>query len=116
MCLFLLDERAKLRKIDGIIKANTSGRKEVFYVSLCGTVRFPCAKRMFPHRETYVLREGNIESALRLERYCLIIFRKIIFLFHKKSYLCCTTLMVQYNDFHLGDYGRTKRCFIWVSV
>lgn len=45
MYLFLLDEHAKLRKIAGIIKANTFGRKEVFYVSRSGTVCFPYAKR-----------------------------------------------------------------------
>lgn len=51
MYLFLLDEHAKLRKIAGIIKANTFGRKEVFYVSQSGTVCFPYANRMVSHRE-----------------------------------------------------------------
>jgi hypothetical protein len=52
MYLFLLDEHAKLRKIAGIIKANTFGGKEVFYVSQRGTICFPYAKRTVPHRET----------------------------------------------------------------
>lgn len=52
MCLFLLDERAKLRKIAGIIKANTFGGEEVFYVSQRGTVCFPYAKRTVLHRGT----------------------------------------------------------------
>ena len=41
-----------LRKIAGIIKANTFGGKEVFYVSQRGTICFPYAKRTVPHRET----------------------------------------------------------------
>ena len=53
MYLFLLDEHAKLRKIAGIIKANTFGRKEVF-------LRFPEWNRMFSLCETYGSASGNV--------------------------------------------------------
>jgi len=52
MYLFLLDEHAKLRKIAGIIKANTFGGEEVFYVSRRGTVCLLYVKRTVLHRET----------------------------------------------------------------
>ena len=53
MYLFLLDEHAKLRKIAGIIKANTfGGEKKSFTFLSAGTICFPYAKRTVPHRET----------------------------------------------------------------
>lgn len=59
MYLFLLDEHAKLRKIAGIIKANTFGGKKSFtflsaepYVFLMRNVRFRIGKRRVHGMET----------------------------------------------------------------
>ena len=77
-----------------------------FQVFPVRAVRFPVQKHTVYARKTYGSASGNVGFTEWKRRKCAEVcrilhhnFRKTICSFKKKSYFCCTTLMVQYNDF-----------------